>query len=184
MTVSALRVFTRQVHFIEDGATVVERAVEVVQGTTGAAWVGAYTATADGSLMLAAAAGEVPFGSPESIDADDPMLVALRAERASVDAPEDSVLAGTLALPFVAGGKVTGLLAVGAPRRPYASDYRETLQAVATNVGLALEVLQVRGLRAQLEEWRERTEWAEQELATLHRLFDRVRSGSHEAQPH
>jgi GAF domain-containing protein len=161
MTVSALRVFTRQVHFIEDGATVVERAVEVVQGTTGAAWVGAYTATADGSLMLA-----------------------LRAERASVDAPEDSVLAGTLALPFVAGGKVTGLLAVGAPRRPYASDYRETLQAVATNVGLALEVLQVRGLRAQLEEWRERTEWAEQELATLHRLFDRVRSGSHEAQPH
>jgi GAF domain-containing protein len=183
MTLSALRVFARQVHFMEDGATVVERAVEVVQGATGATWVGAYTAAADGSLTLAAAAGEIPFGSPETVDVDDPMLVALRAERGPVDAPDDSVLPGTLALPFVAAGRVTGLLAVGAPRRPYAADYRETLRSVAFNVGLALEVLQVRGLRAQLEEWRERTEWAEQELATLHRLLDRMQNGSREAQP-
>jgi GAF domain-containing protein len=173
MTVSALRAFARQVHFIEDRATVLERAVETIQGVTGAAWVGAYTGTDGGAFMLAAAAGDVPFGSPDTVDADDPAAVALRATRDAVDGPEDSLLAGTLVLPFVAAGKVTGLLAVGAPRRPYAADHRETLASVATAVGLALEILYVQALRADLEHARERADWAEHELAVLHRVLAR-----------
>jgi len=47
---------------------------------TGAAWVAAYTWSEDGELTRSAASGDIPFGSPDVVDADDPSLVALRAD--------------------------------------------------------------------------------------------------------
>lgn len=176
----ALLSFARQVHFIEDRATVLERAVDVIQAATDAAWVAAYTWSEEGELTRSAASGEIPFGSPDVVDADDPSLVALRAERSALDGSPESALAGSLVLPFVTAGGITGLLAVGPAPQPYGDDVREVLHTVATATGLALETLQVRALREELASWRERAEWAERELTLLHRVLDRANAG-HEA---
>ncbi|HEV2738055.1 MAG TPA: GAF domain-containing protein [Candidatus Elarobacter sp.] len=179
MTHMGLPAFVRQVHFIEDRVTALERAVDAVQAATGAGWVAAYTPDADGgAFTLGAAAGDMPFGELDAVDQDDEALVALRAERDVLDAPGGSVLAGSLLLPFVAAGRIRGLLAVGAVPYAYTAAEREALQTVATAVGLALEVLQGRALGRELARWRERAEWAERELAVLHRVLDQPAPGS------
>jgi hypothetical protein len=172
MTHSGLPAFAREVHFIEDRVTALERAVDAVQSATGAEWVAAYTPDGDGLFTLGAAAGELPFDSLDAVDHDDAAMVALRAERGVLDAPAGSVLAGALALPFVAAGRITGLMAVGPVPYAYTAAERETLLAVATAVGLALEVLQGHALRRELARCRERADWAERELAVLHRVLD------------
>jgi hypothetical protein len=172
MTHSALPAFVRQVHFIEDRVTALERAVDAVQSATGAGWVAAYTPDADGLFTCGAAAGDMPFGELDAVDQDDEAMVALRAERGALDAPAGSVLAGALVLPFVAAGRIRGLIAVGAVPYAYTAGEREGLEAVANAVGLALEVLNARELRREVARWRERAEWAERELAVLHRVLD------------
>jgi hypothetical protein len=172
MTNPGLPAFVRQVHFIEDRMTALERAVETVQAASGASWVAAYTPDGSGLFTLAAATGDMPFGELDVIDQDDGGMVELRAERGALDAPPDSVLAGALLLPFVAAGRIRGLIAVGSVPYAYTAAERDALQAATTAVGLALEVLQVRALRRELSGWRERAEWAERELAVLHRVLD------------
>ena len=179
MIPSGLLTFARQVHFIEDPATVLERAVDIIESATGAAWVAAYTWSETGELTRSAASGDIPFGSPDVVDADDPSLVALRAERSALDGAEESALAGSLVLPFLSAGGITGLLAVGPAAEPYADDMREALHTVATSTGLALESLQVKALRTELAHWRERAEWAERELGLLHRVLDRANATHH-----
>jgi len=177
MTHSGLPAFVRQVHFIEDRLTMLERAVDAVQCASGAAWVGAYTPDIDGAYTLGAAAGDVPYGDLDAIDQDDEAIVALRAERDALDAPSGSVLAGSMLLPFVAAGRIRGLLAVGPVPYAYTAAERCSLQDVATAVGLALEVLHGRALRSEIARWRERAEWAERELAVLHRVLDQPTPG-------
>ncbi len=172
MTHPGLPSFARDVHYIEDRVTALERAVDAVQAASGASWVAAYTPDGAGIFTLGAAAGDMPFGELDAIDEDDAGMVALRAERDALDAPADSVLAGSLLLPFVAAGRLRGVIAVGAVPYPYTALELASLQSVATAVGLALEVLQVRALRRELTIWRERAEWAERELAVLHRVLD------------
>lgn len=171
MTHSGLPAFARQVHFIEDRVTALERAVDAVQSATGAVWVAAYTPDADGLFTCGAAAGDMPFGALDAVDQDDEALVALRAERGALDAPGGSLLAGALVLPFIAAGRIRGLIAVGSVPYAYTAGEREGLAAVATEVGLALEVLNARELRRDLARWRERAEWAQRELAVLHRVL-------------
>lgn len=172
MTNPGLPAFAREVHFIEDRVTALERAVDTVQSATGASWVAAYTPDGDGFFSLGAIAGDMPFGDLDAVDQDDAAIVALRAERNAVDAPAGSVLAGALVLPFVAAGRVTGLMAVGPVPYAYTGAERETLSAVASAVGLALEVLQGHALRRELSRCRERADWAERELTVLHRVLD------------
>lgn len=161
---SALLAFARHVHFIEDRATVVERAAEEIQRVTGAAWTAAYTPGDDGWMTRAAMAGEVPFDIPEELDQDDRALIELRAVRGVVDGPAESVLEGAVLLPFVVAGRVTGLIAVGPAAAPFPPAEREILGAVAVAVGLAFEVLAVRALRRDVDRWRTRAEFAEREL--------------------
>jgi hypothetical protein len=161
---SALLAFARHVHFIEDRATVVERAVEELQRVTGAVWAAAYTPVDDGCVTRAAMAGDVPFEIPEEVDQDDPALIELRAVRGVIDGPPESVLVGTLVLPFVVAGRVTGLLALGPAPEPFMPAEREILGAVAEAVGLAFEVLAVRALRREISYWRGRAELAQCEL--------------------
>ncbi len=161
---SALLAFARHVHFIEDRATVIERAVEEIRRVTGASWTAAYTPAEDGWLTRAAMAGEVPCDLPDELDQDDPALIELRAARRAIDAPAESVLAGTLALPFVVAGRVTGLLVVGPAAEPFSAAEREILGAVAAAVGLAFEVLALRALRREVAYWRGRAENAQREL--------------------
>ncbi len=165
---NALLAFARRVHFIEDRATVVERAVEEVQRVTGAAWVAAYTPADDGGLTRAATAGDASFDVPEEVDQDDPALIELRAVRGVVDGPGESVLVGALMLPFVVAGRITGFLAVGAAPEPFTAAEREILGAVAGAVGLAFEVLAVRALRREVAHWRGRAEFAQRELDVVH----------------
>ena len=172
MNQPGLPAFARRVHFIEDRVTALEGAVDAVQSATGASWVAAYTPDGDGLFTLAAAAGDMPFDTLDAVDHDDALMVALRAERDVLDAPAGSVLAGTLALPFVAAGRITGLMVAGPVPYAYTDAERETLMSIASAVGLALEVLQGHALRRELARCRERADWAERELAVLHRALD------------
>ncbi len=165
---TALLAFARRVHFIEDRATVVERAVEEIQRVTGVAWAAAYTPADEGCLTRAAMAGDVPFEIPEEVDQDDPALIELRAVRGVVDGPPESVLVGALVLPFVVAGRVTGLLALGPAAEPFTPAEREILGALAGAVGLAFEVLAVRALRREVAYWRGRAELAQRELDVVH----------------
>ena len=174
MVLRSLAAFARQVHFVEDRATALERAVDTVHSATGAAWVAAYTPDEAGVFTRTAAAGEIPFGSPDAAEQDDPALIALRAERAPIDGPGESMLAGALVLPFVTAGGITGFLALGPAAHPYMPAERDALSAVAHAVGLALEVLAARSLRREVAHLRERAEWAEHELAVLHRVLERI----------
>ena len=178
MTQTGLLAFARQIHFVEDRATALERTVDAVQGATSAAWVAAYTRDDSGTFTRCTAAGDVPFGSPDAVDADDPAIVMLRSERGAIDGPEESVLAGTLVLPFLTAGGITGLLAAGPALHPYTPTERERLFVVANAVGIALELLQLRAVRKELAVWRERAEWAEREVAVLHRVLDYAGPGS------
>ena len=161
---SALLVFSQRVHFIDDRATVIERAVEEIERVTSAAWVAAYTPADDSRMTRAAMAGDVSFDVPEEIDSDDPALVDLRAVRGTVDGPPESVLTAALVLPFVVAGRITGLIAVGPAPAPFTAAEREALGAVAGAVGLAFEVLAVRALRREVAQWRSRAELAQAEL--------------------
>lgn len=161
---SALLAFARRVHYIEDRATVVERAVEEIRRVTGAAWAAAYTPVDEGCMTRAALDGDVPFEVPEEVDQDDAALIELRAERRVIDGPSESVLVGALVLPFVVAGRLTGLLALGPAPERYTEAEREILGSVAGAVGLAFEVLAVRALRREITYWRGRAELAQCEL--------------------
>jgi hypothetical protein len=174
MRLGSLTDLARHVHFIEDRATMLERVVDAVQSATGSAWVAAYTPDAPGTFVRSAAAGEIPFGSPDAAERDDPALVALRASLAPLDGPEESVLAGALVLPFVAAGGIAGFLALGPAEEEFSAADEQTLVDLAGAVGIALGVLESQALRREVEQWRERAEWAERELAVLHRVLDRL----------
>lgn len=168
MTQSGLLAFARRVHRFEDRETALELVVDEVASATRAAWVAAYTRDAHGGFSRGAAAGEVPFGSPDRVDENDPALVVLQAKRDAIDAPKSSLLAGTVVLPFVTADGIVGLLDVGPAVEPYSEATRGALAAVANAVGLALAILDGRSMRRDLERWRDRAELAERELTVLH----------------
>jgi hypothetical protein len=172
MTHSGLLAFARRVPRFEDRETALELVVDEVQSATGAAWVAAYTRDANGGFSRSAAAGEVPFASPDRIDETDPALVALQAKRDALDAPKSSVLAGTVVLPFFTADGVVGVLDVGPALTPYSEAVRGGLAAVANAVGLALAILDGRSMRRDLERWRDRATLAERELTVLHHALD------------
>jgi hypothetical protein len=172
MTQSGLLAFARRVHRFEDRETALELVVDEVQSATGAAWVAAYTrdTTSDG-FSRSAAAGEVPFATPDRVNANDPVLSALRAACDAIDAPKSSVLAGTVVLPFVTADGIVGLLDVGPALKPYSETVRSALAAVGNAVGLALAILDGRSMRKDLEHWRDRAKLAEGELTVLHQAL-------------
>jgi hypothetical protein len=172
MTHSGLLAFARRVHRFEDRETALELVVDEVQSATGAAWVAAYTRDASGGFSRGAAAGEVPFASPDRVDENDPALAALRAKSDAIDAPKSSVLAGTVVLPFITADGIVGLLDVGPALKPYSDAARGALAAVANAVGLALAILDGRSMRKDLERWRDRARLAERELTVLHHALN------------
>ena len=172
MTQNGLLAFARRVHRFEDRETALELVVDEVQHATGAAWVAAYTRDASGGFSRGAAAGEVPFASPDRVNENDPALGALRAKCDAIDAPKSSVLAGTVVLPFITAEGLVGLLDVGPALAPYSETVRGGLAAVANAVGLALAILDGRSMRKDLERWRDRAKLAERELTVLHHALD------------
>jgi len=130
---AALRRFAHEAGFITERSVLLERAVAVVQASTGA----------DASILL------LGNGAPR-VDENDPALVALRAWHKPVDlAPlTSSALQGQFAFPMMARGELVGALICGTKQdsEVYAPDESEALQLVADGVGSALGLLSEDGV--------------------------------------
>jgi hypothetical protein len=126
----AIRMFAHEAPFITDGATLLARAVTVLDRHTDAASV---------KILLADAAGRL-----DTLDVDDPAVVRLRATHETVDLHDlDSGMQGDLAFPIVARGELRGAIVLGARRsgEAYAPDEADAVTSLAHSLGAALEVL-------------------------------------------
>jgi hypothetical protein len=136
-SLGALRDFARDVYYITDAATVVERAVSAIGTHLGAAGVAVITDGID--------------------ESDDPLFVRLRASRELVALRGvDTAVHGEYAFPMVVRGTVTGALVVAAKRtgETYDPEERKLLREIAERVGFALDALQTLAIRRELEELR------------------------------
>jgi hypothetical protein len=136
----ALRAFSRDVYYITDPATVVERTVALI-----------------GTHLDAAAVTVITTGIDES---DDPLLVRLRASRDLVALRDlATAIHGEFAFPMVVRGTLTGALIVAAKRtgETYDPEERQLLRELAERVGFALDALQTLAIRRELEDLRSAT---------------------------
>ncbi len=121
----------------------IERAVAEIARFTGGAAVALYREIPGG---YASVAGETA-GLPALLDADEPPLVAMRADRGIV---RDAFASGALALPMIHRADVTGIVLLG-PKPggdPYRTDEEEQLTDAVRRIGLDLYALRVDELEA------------------------------------
>jgi hypothetical protein len=134
----ALRAFARDVGYIGDPATVVERTIATVESHAGAAQARILT----------------------DVGGDDPLFVRLRASREPVRLRDvDSCIGGDLAFPLVVRGELTGALVLGEKRsgETYDPEERALLAEIADRTAIALDALQTLALRRELEALRAAT---------------------------
>ena len=138
----AIRDFAREAPYIDDRATLLERASQTVEAKAGASFA------------------QVVFDG-----GDDPAFVKLRAWRSPVDLAEaGSALSGERAYPMFARGRLLGALVVGPKRsgEEYAPDESSAIAELAQAVGTSLDALdhaeseglvlrEVRNLSAKLD---------------------------------
>ena len=130
----ALKQFAREVAFITDKDVVIQRATETLRRHADAQ-----------SVDFALDDGAGRYGD---VDENDAALVALRASHEVVDLHVvDTALVGEFAYPMLARGHMVGALVLGAKRsgEPYAPDESLAIAQVAQSVGIALDLLGVRG---------------------------------------
>jgi len=141
---AALRRLTREVAFIGDSQVLAERLISAVD----------RHALAQGSALYLYD-GARRFVLRLAIDVDDAAVVRLRAFREPVDFADFSAegittaVPGSLLLPMLVRGELTGALACGAKRNleAYAPDERATLAELALAAGMAFDALQIAALR-------------------------------------
>lgn len=143
---SALRRFAHEASYINDGATLLERAIRTVREHTTALSNDIFVRNGSEAYVSASA------GSTSQISGNDPAIVALSAWNKPLDLHDlpDTKLQGELAFPMVSRGRLIGALVCG-PKRDgerYAPDESDALLALAHGVGGALDVLDAKGERS------------------------------------
>ena len=148
----ALRTFARQAGHMESSARLLDAATREIQRHMHAPAVAIYSAEKQGYRRLRQA-GEDVF--PEKLDIDDTALVALRTERAAVELPDVGSALGDdgCVFPMIVLGNLRGaFVLLNRPSEHYATDERELLTEVASDVGAALRILRARDNEAIVEE--------------------------------
>jgi hypothetical protein len=149
---AALRRLTREVAFIGDSQVLAERLISAVDRHALAQGSALYLY--DGARRFVLRLASLPDPCT-AIDVDDAAIVRLRAFREAVDFADFSAegittaLPGSLLLPMLVRGELTGALACGAKRNleAYAPDERATLAELALAAGMAFDALQIAALR-------------------------------------
>jgi hypothetical protein len=163
----ALRTFARDVGFITDPGVAIARAHEELLARTGAAGVAIYLTEHDAAVRIDGS--EAAF--PEALDADDPLLVRLRATRAPLVTREvRTALRGDRAYPMYVHDALSGLVVLQPKTNgeAFAPDEVATVEAVALALGSALDALQTAALKAQIA----RVLLEDAPLETLRRTVD------------
>jgi len=96
-------------------------------------------------------------GAPDAVDADEPLLVSLRASQAATHcADTETSLPGELALPSVHHGQLDGFVLLGPKPKGevYRPDEREVLSYAAHQVGLDFRALRMEQLEHEVAEAR------------------------------
>ena len=135
----ALRAFAREAAFVTDPEVLLDLAIERLRKRTDASAA---------AILIGERAYHVErwFGEPPmDIDENDGVVLALKATQKAADPHRhDSRLAGELALPMIARGRLVGIIACAA--RPsgeaYAPDEIEALTEFAHGIGGALAMLE------------------------------------------
>jgi len=143
---AALKRFVREADFIGKNETLSKAFVAELSRFGGGADCALYMLKSGCGYRLAE--GALAEG-PEAIDADDPALVSLRANRAPIEIDETgSSLPAALALPMVHRDDLLGLILLGAKpsREAYRPDEIEVLGWAAHQIGLDLHALRVEQL--------------------------------------
>ncbi|MDR7135388.1 hypothetical protein J2X06_002597 [Lysobacter niastensis] len=106
---------------------------------------------ADGGYECAARAGQHEW--PDRIDADDAAFVALRsgAGEQALSAVHSALGGGGIAFPMFVAGRLQGALVCGDRAQQYTPDERQSLKAVAHEVGAALYSMKARESERMLE---------------------------------
>ena len=145
----AIHDFAHDASYITDQSILLTRCVTTVEKHARARGVGVWVA--DGTSYRAAAS---TFSMAPVVDENDPAIIAMRARRVNVHVRDcESLLPGALAFPMIVRGDLVGILVCGpkADDETYAPDEQAALASLATNVGHALDAIEIRELRRRLE---------------------------------
>ena len=145
----ALRSFARRVTLLDDARAIGDQAIQTACAHTDAAWVGLYRQDASGNYILSSRHGETQL--PASIDRNDPVVLALRADRTAIENLKASAFADALVLPAI-GARGLGEFLVCGPKRngeTYAPDERDALLQLAHGVAVAFDAVHISELRSE-----------------------------------
>ena len=146
----ALTTFAREVAFITDPRVAIDRAHDVLVEHAGATSAAVYVV--DGAQAVRVDPAET--AAPPAVDADDPALVRMRANRGPCDVRRiaATAMAGDHAFPMCVRDAVTGAIVLGAKANgeAYAPDELATIELVALALGNALDALQTAALKAEV----------------------------------
>jgi len=140
----ALRTFARRCGHMQDIPRLLEAAVREIQKHTGSPRVVLYAAADTGYTRMSQS---IDVSYPEKLQADDPAMVAIRAEHQAVDLEDLESGLGTdgCVFPMMVLGVLRGVLVcANRPGERYASDEKKLLTHVARDVGAAWRILRAR----------------------------------------
>jgi GAF domain-containing protein len=94
------------------------------------------------------------FAIAPDVDENDPAVLSMRARRVNVHVRDcESSLPGALAFPMIVRGELIGILVCGPKidEEIYDPDEERALASLASSVGHALDTIEVRELRRQIQ---------------------------------
>jgi hypothetical protein len=141
--------FLKDAAYVSRAETLTEAALVALARYTGGAAVALYRVDEAGADRVGAAGD----GLPERLDADDPVMVRLRAEREPLDGGLPDAVGAALALPMVQRADIRGLILIG-PKpsgEDYRPDERDILARAAQGVGMDLHALEIERLERRVE---------------------------------
>jgi hypothetical protein len=146
---SALRAFARRVILLDDARAIGKQSNDTICAHTDATYVAAYRRNPDGDFSLLAHRGD--GAPPLSIDRNDPIVLALRAEGAVVEHLRASAFADALFFPVVGARGLSEFLVCGPKRNgeTFAPDERDALLQLARGVAVALDAVHISDLERE-----------------------------------
>jgi hypothetical protein len=139
----ALRGFARRVTLLDDAQAIGKQAIQTISAHTDAAWAALYRREPNGDYALSSRQGELQL--PALVERNDPVVLALRADRTAVENLRASAFTDALVLPAI-GARGLGEFLVCGPKRSseaYAPDERDALLQLAHGVAVAFDAVHI-----------------------------------------
>ncbi len=147
---TAIRAFAHDASYITDRDVLLERTVRTLERYAHAQGAAVWLADARGRYR----AVNSSFDGHAAVSENDAAIVAMRARGVAVDLREgESELPGALSFPMIVRGELLGILICGSKPdgESYAPDEQNALASLAASVGHALDTIEVRELRRQVD---------------------------------